>query len=185
MGSDSKDLSEELSELESATDGKVTVGHIVSEPSEVANDHIRLEIETTISKFTKSFEKPKPPLADYQFTRIAEEYGQGLTDVSALEGERIPCCYDDSNGEWDIVLPSQPRHKRIKSWFRQFEWRDVESGDFDELVLFTILGPAFIVIATFVSLTDENRKFSDGVFVGACAIFFWLFIISMVMLFVN
>jgi hypothetical protein len=118
---DEQSLSAELRELESATDGEVVEGYITEirrtmekSYSEDSTEQIEVTVETPIDEFTQTFAKPKPPLSDWPFTRLAEEYGQGLTDVDALEGEAVPCRYDDGG---EVAVPSSS----LSSRFRQQE----------------------------------------------------------------
>lgn len=102
-----EELAAEMSQFESATEGDTTMGTIMEPPEGNERGEIEVRVENTLDEFTQPFEKPKPPMDEYAFYRLAEAYGTGLADTTDLGGAKVPCRYAD--GEWRIDVPEPDR----------------------------------------------------------------------------
>lgn len=172
------DLASELCELSSAVDGQTVQGTVTEPPHEsVSGEQITVTVETPISEFSHTFEKPKPPVGDYAFTRVVEEYGIGLVDTDALAGSTVPCVYDEDDAEWSIEIPKQPTHKRL--------WESLQSTETVWKLLMGVGGLLAMPIA-YVGIMAELRH-DDSVdcfdwyyfgFLGLCIVLLWCVVLA-------
>lgn len=120
------ELAQELRELDAVTDGRTATGivtdvsHRPSRPPVHSEEKIIVEVTLPHTSFEQRFEKPKPPTEQYPFTRIAEQYGQGLVDIDGLVGQKVNCVYDENNNEWSIVDPGDEMSLPSVLWWAQF-----------------------------------------------------------------
>ena len=103
-----RELTEELRAIESGSDGHTAIG-VVTEIEKRGSDTIAVTVELPHGEeFTDYFDQPMPPTEDYAFTRIANEYGHGLTDIDALDGNTVDCGYNflEKDDDWVIIDPA-------------------------------------------------------------------------------
>jgi len=178
---------QEMREMSSALNDDGTVdGTIVSKPREGSHsDRYVLTVETPYSEFSETFSKPTPPVADDEFTRIANEYGQGLADITALDGETVKTTYDDATDSWSIVVPKKPIRKRVGDGIAQLRrpyptvpWIEDEDNKWPfGLVVFTtpVLFPIIVIESVFV---DDMSPGATGMAHAVWAMIYWAIFIA-------
>jgi len=162
---DTDTLAGEMRSLKHAADGTKVDGYIVKPPEE-SGDIIKVYVETPIDTFAETFEKPKPPVTEYRFSRLCDEYGHGLTDIESLDGAKVICQYDNDSAEWSVVVPKKSYVDRIRNFsvrnkYEQFSVSDIEDHENAGLSFYILLG--FIIFPLAMLYTPFEKETPDHI----------------------
>ena len=179
-----QELAEELHEYSLRKKGKYVQG-VVMDIDESNRGGVALTIETPTETFTDTYRKPSPENTGLE--EVADEYGQGLVDISALSGETVWC--EEQRGNWSVVIRHRTRGK-IRDYFT-----NINSNTVAKKIRTFMLAPVYALAIEHQKKeaarwsyrrmpSDENINWSEGVFamLGFCVFWLSVFFIGVLLL---
>lgn len=176
------ELAEELRDYSTRKDGRYVEG-VVMDVDESKRGGIKIDVETPTKTFTDCYNKPSPE--EGAFEEIADEYGQGLVDINALEGNTVWC--KERGNDWEITIQ--------RGYLGRLKER-LELADSDtawKTFVAIVLAPLHATLISHQqhegehwrhkrSPSDHDIAWKDGVFSAIWFAIFWLSIVALVIL---